>query len=617
MAYINSKATKYSGIYIAILIIVCLSLLNYLNSLSNKFVYDDEFVIVNNYFIKTWDNFSHLFNKDYFRYAEELSYRPVVTLSYFIDYSIWGLNPFGFHLTNLLLHTLNSVLIFFLFTYFLNNRTVSFVAALLFVCHPILSETVNAISYREDLLAATFFIAAFILYIKTSKRDDLVLKQNSNTKTCLLYSASLICSLFAVFSKEMAIILPALIFLYDFVLTKGKDLLHKLIHYYIGYILITIFYLIIRFVILYNPVEAQTSYPSNSVLINAMTMTKVIASYIGLFFLPLSLCADYVMPHASFLDISFILSLLLVCSAILIAYKSYTHSKIVFFSIVWFSVSLLPVLNIVPIENIIAERYLYLPILGLCMSYGRFLQIHTKVKNYQKYAIIILLILILLPLSLKTIKRNKIWMEQSVLWMDTVRTSPNSFKAHNNLGNFYRDAGRLDESIIEFKRALSLYDDYINAHNNLGVTYRKKGMLKEALTEYQKALKLNPNYPYAHNNLGVLYAKLNYLDLSIVEFQKAITIMPYYFDAHNNLGATYLRKGLYEKAIAEFLETIKYNNRHADAYYNLSAAYLSSNQLDKALNAIKIVLSIDPNHTDAQEVLNTISMQMRQTEKRN
>ena len=617
MAYINSKATKNFGIYIAILIIVCLSLLNYLNSLSNKFVYDDEFVIVNNYFIKTWDNFPRLFNKDYFRYAEELSYRPVVTLSYFIDYSIWGLNPFGFHLTNLLLHTLNSVLIFFLFTYFLNNRTVSFVAALLFVCHPILSETVNAISYREDLLTATFFIAAFILYIKTSKRDDLVLKQNSNTKTRLLYSASLICSLFAVFSKEMAIILPALIYLYDFVLTKKKDLPHKLIHNYIGYILIAIFYLIIRFVILYSPVEAQTSYPSNSVLINAMTMTKVIASYMGLFFLPLSLCADYVMPHASFLDISFILSLLLVSSAILIAYKLYTYSKIVFFSIVWFSVSLLPVLNIVPIENIIAERYLYLPILGLCMSYGCFLQIHTKVINYQKYTIIILLILILLPLSLKTIKRNKIWMEQPVLWTDTVRTSPNSFKAHNNLGNFYRDAGRLDESIIEFKRALSLYDDYINAHNNLGVTYRKKGMLKEALTEYQKALKLNPNYAYAHNNLGVLYAKLNYLDLSILEFQKAISIMPYYFDAHNNLGATYLRKGLHEKAIAEFLETIKYNNRHADAYYNLSAAYLSSNQLNKALDAIKIVLSIDPNHTDAREVLNTISMQMRQTEKRN
>jgi len=169
MAYINSKATKNFGIYIAILIIVCLSLLNYLNSLSNKFVYDDEFVIVNNYFIKTWDNFPRLFNKDYFRYAEELSYRPVVTLSYFIDYSIWGLNPFGFHLTNLLLHTLNSVLIFFLFTYFLNNRTVSFVAALLFVCHPILSETVNAISYREDLLTATFFMQPLYYILKPVK----------------------------------------------------------------------------------------------------------------------------------------------------------------------------------------------------------------------------------------------------------------------------------------------------------------------------------------------------------------------------------------------------------------------------------------------------------------
>ena len=164
----ESKITKKLHLSILIFVIVCLSQFVYLNSLSNQFVYDDEFTIVTNYFVKTWNNFPLLFNSDYFKLSGELSYRPVVTLSYFIDYTLWKLNPFGFHLTNTLLHTLNSVLLFFLLTRIFNCRTTSFIAALVFSCHPVLSEAVNAISYREDLLATTFFISSFILYIKAS-----------------------------------------------------------------------------------------------------------------------------------------------------------------------------------------------------------------------------------------------------------------------------------------------------------------------------------------------------------------------------------------------------------------------------------------------------------------
>src|SRR3989339_501315 len=168
MARREPKITKNINLPILILIIACLSQFVYLNSLSNQFVYDDGPTIVTNYFIKKWSNLPIFFHKDYFIFSGELSYRPVVTLSYFIDYTLWKLNPFGFHFTNNLLHTLNSILLFFLFTRIFNCRTTSFIATLIFSCHPVLTEAVNAISYREDLLAATFFITAFILYIKAS-----------------------------------------------------------------------------------------------------------------------------------------------------------------------------------------------------------------------------------------------------------------------------------------------------------------------------------------------------------------------------------------------------------------------------------------------------------------
>src|SRR3972149_1946991 len=100
MSLRESKISKNPSLPVLILVIVCLSQFVYLNSLSNQFVYDDEFTIVTNYFIKTWNNFPLLFNSDYFKLSGELSYRPVVTLSYFIDYTLWKLNPFGFHLPN-------------------------------------------------------------------------------------------------------------------------------------------------------------------------------------------------------------------------------------------------------------------------------------------------------------------------------------------------------------------------------------------------------------------------------------------------------------------------------------------------------------------------------------
>lgn len=642
------KIMKTPNLPILVFILVAASQLIYLNSLANKFVYDDEFTIVNNHFIKTWSNLPLLFNQEYFKFSGELSYRPVVTLTYFIDFTLWKLNPFGFHLSNLLLHTVNTVLLFFFFMQVFNHRPTSFVSVLLFLCHPVLSETVNAVSYREDLLGATFFIAAFLLYLACCKDER---------RFSLLYFVSVACYLFGVFSKEMAVTLPFFLFFYDILFTKSPNRRYKFIHYYPGYIFVAAFYFIIRFVTLHNPAESHVSYPGNSIFVNFLTMSKVLASYVKLFFSPFHLCADYVVPNSySLLDASFILSFLLLLTIAIIAYRIFFYSKIAFFATVWFFISLLPILNIVPIENIMAERYLYLPILGICMVGGNLFTFHDDKfvsfdKSYRSCYIynqaqgwglrtgmsnltdcvyplnftknlvrekrffpwnaitFTILIPILIFFSIATIRRTNIWRDQTVLWTDTAKRSPNSFKAHNNLGNIYRDTGRLDEAIAEFKHALRLYDDYIDAHNNLGVTYRKKGMFHEAMIEYQKVLMLNPRYPYAHNNLGVLYAKSNLLDLAIAEFNNAISSKPDYSDAYNNLGSTYIRKGLHEKAIQACLEAIKYNDRYKDAYYNLSAAYFNTKQLDKALEASRMVLSIDPNHQNAREIFNLICEQ--------
>lgn len=170
---------KSSHHILSISLILLISIAIYSNILKNGFVYDDEFTIVNNTLIKDFGNISKLWTKEYFTTSGEMSYRPVVTFTYFLDYAIYGLKPWGYHLTNLLLHAINGVILYIFLTLFIQPSSyrspvtgalvsgvlVPFVISLIFVTHPVLTEAVNAISFREDLLCFLFFISALILYI--------------------------------------------------------------------------------------------------------------------------------------------------------------------------------------------------------------------------------------------------------------------------------------------------------------------------------------------------------------------------------------------------------------------------------------------------------------------
>ena len=192
-----------------IAILALVSLVVYFNSLTNGFVYDDYATIVENKYIQhPGKSLPSLFSRSYFNIASgEASYRPVATLSYYLIYSIAELNATYYHLFSVLLHALNVILVYLLANIIIKNRYFALMAGLLFACHPALTEAVDAISYNEDLLAAAFFFLAFICYAGIDTEE---------VKSCIkVYVLSLFSFLLALLSKEMAITLPAVIFLYD------------------------------------------------------------------------------------------------------------------------------------------------------------------------------------------------------------------------------------------------------------------------------------------------------------------------------------------------------------------------------------------------------------------
>lgn len=539
----SSSLTKNYRILLPILISL-ISFLAYLNTLHHQFVFDDFRVVVNNPFIKDWKYFPTLFHGDYFRISGELSYRPVVTLSYFIDYTLWHLNPLGFHLTNLFIHTLNAFLGYALIFNITKDLKLAGMSSLLFGVHPILTETVNSVGFREDLLCATFFLLTVFFYVKIYASHD--------KNTC--YALALLSYAFSLFSKEMAISLPIIIFVLDMLLPQSKVRLKiRILRYYPGFLLMSGVYILLRFVFLRNTIE-HVSYPGNSMVTNVLTMTKVIASYVKALFFPVVLNADYhVIPETSAIMPPFYLSVVLLICIVGITLRLWNRQKKIAFFVLWTFITLIPVMNVVPIGNIMAERYLYIPSWGFCMFLGiLILKTHSYIIHTYRPLVKSCFVLILIFYCVFTIKHSRIWTDEQTLWFHTVNNNSCSFNAHNNLGKEYFQQGLIDKAIEEYTIALSkaaeVHYAYPTAHYNLGIAYDVKGRYNDAIGEYKNSLRIDPGNTDAHNNLGIAFFKNRQADSAIEEVNKAITLDPNNATYHYNLAKIYHEANMPDKA---------------------------------------------------------------------
>ena len=588
-----------------ILLIIALPIIVFLNSLDNTFVYDDVFTITDNYFIRDWGNLLAFFTDDYFKYSGEVTYRPVVTFSYFIDYALWHLNPVGFHLTNVLLHAANVVLVYAVVSAVSKSRITSFLTSILFALHPILTEAVNGISYREDILATTFFLGSALLFIQSAIRNP------QSTIYYYLYPLSLFSYLFALCSKEVAITLPLIIFLLDWLQGDKKRIKQNTIKYYIGFIFVSGFYLFLRFIWFHNPVEKQLTYPDNSFLVNLLTMPKIFCSYIKLLFFPICFNAEYIISYTKTpFAASFILNIIFLSLIGVITYRFYNQSKHLFFFMLWFFITLAPMMNIIPIANIMAERYLYIPSVGFCTILAYILIGTSKrflnISHLSKTVLITCLVLIVvIPYSLGTITRNKVWINPFTFWSKTVEDSPNSSRAHNNLGMIYLQKDKTDLAIHEFQASITIESDP-EYHHNLGMAYQKKGMKEEALQEYCHVLAVNPSSALTHNNMGNILVDKGRIDEGILKFKEAIRLKPNYYDAHYNIGLTYFKKGLLDASIDEFKLAVHYEPDHAEAHSCLGTAYANKGLFDEAIKEIEEAIRQKPNYPNAYKNLGII-----------
>jgi len=413
--------------------------------------------------------------------------------------------------------------------------------------HPVHTEAVTFITANFDLFGIIFYLLAFLYYIKATEENNKL----------YLHSISIIFFLLGIFTNEFVITLPLILILYDFFYKNLREstFIPKLKHYF-SYFIIALGFLFIRFKLIgvFARIEGYQSNYFGKVL----TMPQVITKYIQILFVPFNLSVDHRVNIASLAGIIFFsfIVLLILGSAFILRKRS----KLASFGILWFFITLLPVMNIVPIQRMMAEVYLYLPSIGFCIFLAWLIRKIPKLKfKNAKLCYFLILIIVLGSYSVISFNRNTIWKDEFSLWNNAIKTNPESSKAHSNLALELDKRELYDKAIEEYKISIQLNPNRAKTYFNLGVVYSKVEAVNEAIDAYTISLELEPNGAEAYNNRGILYAKQNLSELAINDFKNALALNPRFVQAYVNLGIVYNNKGMVEEAKRAFDKAYELN----------------------------------------------------------
>jgi tetratricopeptide (TPR) repeat protein len=579
-------------IVILVSLVIVITSAAFFPCLRNGFVnLDDDKYVTDNAVIKhlSWVNLKNIFSSFFV-----CNYIPVTMLSYSLEHSFFKLNPACYHLTNLILHLLNCILIFWLLAMMSDSFFVAFVTAVLFGIHPLHVESVAWISERKDVLYAFFFLAAFISYLYFIR---------SERRSLRYYWFSLAMFILSILSKPMAIMLPFILVLveYSFFGKSAKFMLRDKIPFFITSFIFGILTVFSQY---------STGAVRKAGLFN-LPHKLMIASYSIIFYLkkmlmPFKLSCMYPFPRItndSLLPI-YLVSLLAVFVLFTAVVISGRYTKKVIFGACFFLITVLPVLQLIPIgRTIVADRYVYIPSLGIFYLIAEGLRwVFKKANNFLGARILILIILtgIISALTFQANQRCKVWKDSVTLWVNVLnnyRDVPSV--AYNNLGIAYRSIGEFERAKANLEKSLEIDPSYSPSYVNLGNLYNSIGDSKKAITLYNRSLSIERNSVEAYFNLGVVYNNIGRKEEAMKMFEKAIAIEPAHLLSYVNLINLYEASGkqnniasLYEKAIANDLD-------YFDAYFYAGNLYSGKNKTKKAIPFYKRAIRISPDSVEA------------------
>jgi tetratricopeptide (TPR) repeat protein len=578
-------------------ILIFVASLPYLNSLWNSFVQDDNRQVLSNPYLRNFSHLREIFATNVWSYvgAQGMTnyYRPLMTLGYLLCYQFLGPLAYGFHLANVVLNAAVVCLVFLVTERIFRNRTLGFVAAIIFALHPVHSESVDWIAAVTDLQLSFFYLLTFWFFLRVVPSSLRKGSRGGAAELGMVLSFAL-----ALLAKEPAATLPFLATFYEHFLrddraqtTPGQKLSR-----YLSLWLVEIAYLMFR-IRIFGGLAPVLQLPRISRREAFYSSFALVAQYVWKLLWPVNLCGFYSFHKSLALSDPRAIAGLLVLGLAVGAFAYFwKRERLVSFGLLWFFLNLAPVLNARWLgANVFTERYLYLPSLGFCWIAawgGRALWMRLAEQPRARKLFAAGLAMVAILCVLRIVTRNRIWRDDATFYKNTLAAQPDALALRINLGAVYWNSGSPDQAEAEWREALRRAPNHWLILNNLGLVAARKKRYDEAIEDFQRSMRLRPNYADSHMNLGRIYAETGAVDKAEAQLRAAVALAPLYVQARNELAKFYFDAGRFAEAETQYRSSVS-SGGTVQAWNSLGEIYSRWSRWQDAEHAFRQALGLD------------------------
>ncbi|NNF22929.1 MAG: hypothetical protein HKN67_13400 [Saprospiraceae bacterium] len=567
--------------------VLLLTFIAFIPSLNNEFVnWDDDRNIYENELITTlndqnfWSNVKEIFTTDVIG-----GYNPLTIFTFALEQRFFGIdNPFYWHLDNLILHLLCTLLVFCIGYRLKLGYIGSTLLALLFGLHPMRVESVAWVTERKDVLFGVFYLLAMYYYIKG--------KQGGFKKKYYLIIA--ISFALSLLSKIQAVIFPISIILIDYYLSKSSTITLKSIirktPYFLGSLIVGL--LGIYFLKDQGSIDQQAYQGGSRLFIGSYSL---FVYYVKSLF-PYELSPLY--PYPSSIDWKFYVSIIsFAVTGLLLWFSYFKKWKVIFFGLAFFFANVVLLLQILGAgQGFLADRFTYIPYFGLFFIFSYYIEQFIKKKANYKTPVLAVSGLVILAYSFMTFNQSKIWKNGGTLWTHVLKYYDKTTLPFGNRANYYRDNGNINQALRDYSSVIRLNANKPEPYNSrarLYFNYNHPDSLRKALFNYNKAIELKPNDVEYIVNRGATYAKLNNLNKSLENLNHAETIDPNFANIYLNRSVIFSSTGQYELALKDIDKYIQLKPAFPDMWYEKCRLANALGRAQEGLDAINRALSME------------------------
>jgi tetratricopeptide (TPR) repeat protein len=558
--------------------------------------YDDVIYIIGNKNLEkgfVWSSVSWAFTNLF-----AMNWHPLTWLSLMLDFKLYGTNAGGYHLTNVLLHLANTLLLFYILRRMTGKSWQSGFVAALFAVHPLHVESVAWVMARKDVLSTMFWLLTIGAYAEYVKYPS--------PRRYLWVAGAFILGLM---SKPMLVTLPVVLLLLDFWPLRRiqSSTIRGNLHLLLEKVPLMVLSVAVSVITFYAQGNSGAMEPLNlkSITLMDRILNAVVSygGYVGNMLQPVNLACFY--PYRTSFPMSIVLpSVLFLVAMFILSLRYIRTAPYLVMGWLWYLITLLPVIGIIQVGGqAMADRYTYIPLIGLFIIIAWGIPDLLKENPFHRIIISVAAGATLLIFTILTYNQAGVWKDSRTLFEHALEVTDGNFVAHNNLGSYFFSRDRFDEAADQFSKAVKIIPDAEYYQNNLGSALAKLKRYDEAISCFSRAIEINHRFAKPYTNIAYIHFLAGHYEKALEYYRKALELQSGDPVAENNVALMLIYLGKDDEAIVYLKSAIRHKPDFATARNMLAVLLVKKNRIQEAIDQLNEALRINPQYAEARKNL--------------